>query len=90
MSDAKPQYPQCAKLASVADESANIGEFIEWLESKGIMLGHNVQFEERSRPEFVPISTPTEKLLADFYGIDLVALEKEKREILESARALNK
>ena len=80
------QYPESAKMAAVSDESQSIGEFIEWLGTKGIMLGHNVTFEGYSTPQFVPVSTSTENLLADYFEIDLKKVEQEKRAMLEAIR----
>lgn len=76
------QYPMSEKLASVADQSQRLGEFIEWLESKGMTISEYVRYEGYSELRLEPVSTGVERLLADYFEIDLNEVEKERRRIL--------
>lgn len=76
------QYPMSEKLAGVADQSRQIGEFLDWLESKGMTISEFVQYEGYSEPRLEPVSTGFERLLADYFELDLNELEKERRRIL--------
>lgn len=37
-------------------------------------------------PGYVPVGKPINELLADYFGIDLAALEREKRQMLDAVR----
>jgi hypothetical protein len=74
---AYPATPELEKLKAAAPRSQHIGEFLEWLGTRGIVLccyQNNILIEKRERPE---------KLLAQFYEIDLDKVEQERRQILE-------
>jgi hypothetical protein len=77
-------YPEHDKLTAVAEQTQAIGEFIEWLEGKGIFLARNV--EESNYPRYVH---GFRALLAEWAGIDEDKLEAEKRQMLTSLRAAN-
>jgi hypothetical protein len=88
-------YPECEKMSKVAEKSQGIGDFLEWLrEDKKIILGSVQEFvyvwdgKERIKEEFSPFRYDTEKLLAEFFGIDLKKVEQEKREMLNEIRNL--
>lgn len=87
MGDQEP-YPECTKLLVVADDSQKIGEFLDWLEEQGIMLAESVQFEELIHPRLEVHRENNERLLARFFGIDLTAVERERRAMLASFVAL--
>lgn len=80
----RPATSECNKLRDVAEESQNIGEFLEWLESKGMFVGE----WDRSGwgPRGVPVSRSINELLADYFNISLDAVEAEQRAILEWIR----
>jgi hypothetical protein len=80
--------PELDKMLRVKDESQAIGEFIEWLGANGMWIGRWSE-DGVTREQFGdPVSTSIEQLLADFYGIDLVKAEQERRAILaEIAKA---
>lgn len=67
------KYPESEKFHKVAEQSQICGEFLDWL-----------QFEKR-----VHLPNSIEKLLAEFFEIDLKKLEAEKREILVEVRLLS-
>lgn len=74
-------YPQLKKLKAVHGQSQAIGEFLEWLGTKGILLATYEQ------DYLYPIRKNTETLLAEYFKINLKKLEQEKRAILEQVRA---
>jgi hypothetical protein len=74
-------YPEHEKLRAVADESQAIGEFLDggrWT------LCELREFEDSSRVEFVEVDI--QAALAEYFGIDRVALEREKRAMVEALR----
>lgn len=78
--------PELEKMHSVKERSQAQGEFIEWLSSeKGIRLC-TLEDAGNCRNEYMPIYTSLEELLAEFHGIDLQKVEREKRALLESLR----
>jgi hypothetical protein len=137
-----PQMLESEKVNAAAPFSQRIGEFLDWLKDRGIVLGkHTAVFdppvryqfvdcsshtncwriedaeslslsglrahhyndlnkvrtavvlleEERKQeaednPVFVPLHYSTEKLLAEFFEIDLNKVEKEKQALLELLR----
>ena len=79
------EYPEHEKLKKVAHLSQSCHDFIEWLqEEKGISLR-----ELAPDGEFYYPITPSNKLLAEFYNIDLNVIEKEKCEMLDEMRKVN-
>jgi len=78
------ETPNCDRLREVQPESQLCGEFLEFLTRRFIFcmgppLGHDGDY-------FRPSLVDAEKLLAEFFGVDLEGLEREKRAILESIR----
>jgi len=78
-------YPQHQKLESVQPLSQACGEFIEWLEGKGIHLAERWRGE--GYQELLQTRRALPDLLSEFFGIDLVALEAEKRQMLAAIRS---
>lgn len=74
-------YPEHEKIEKVQLESNTIGEFLDWLPSKDIQLGTWTE-----SGEFIPLHRNIEKLLAEFFEIDLEKIEQEKRAMLELLR----
>jgi DNA polymerase III epsilon subunit-like protein len=113
--------PECEKLSKVSEQSQKIGEFLDWLEAKSIVLSqshehtigcyapHDHEKCKRRHEKcergyercdvarlcgflegvLVPINVTFEKLLAEFYGIDLAKVERERRAMLASLAAEN-
>lgn len=77
-------YPEHDKLTAVAEQTQAIGEFVEWLESKGIFLARYV--EGSNYPRSVH---GFRDLLAEWAGIDQDKLEAEKRQMLNALRDAN-
>jgi hypothetical protein len=84
-------YPEHDKLSAVKDKSQAIGEFLEWLDyEKNYRICSLCENDDPWRSEeYVPIFTTNEKLLAEFFCIDLNKLEQEKRKMLDELRAQN-
>lgn len=83
---AKVKYPEHEKLHKVHEQSQVIGEFLEQLGSEGLSICEYVDRHDR----WSPLSKNTEKILADYFGIDLDKLEKEKRQMLAELQKANK
>jgi len=78
-----PATPELDKMQNVKHQSQPIGEFMEWLWSRHIVLA-KYESDEEMRPR--PISYSIEQLLADFFEIDLKKVEEKKRAVLEYLR----
>jgi hypothetical protein len=76
----EPKTPELDKMLAVKKESQAIGEFISWLkEEKNYYIAERVaatNFQEES--DLMPVQISTEKLLAEFFEIDLDKAEKER------------
>lgn len=80
--DDLPELYEHERLSQIKDKSQVIGEFMEWLQGKGI-TPQKCGRGNRSYRFYV------QKELAEFFKIDLEKLEKEKRVILEHLRKTN-
>lgn len=65
------KYPEHAKLDKVKGESQAIGEFLDWYRGK-------------AADDEGYYGAPTERLLAEYFGVNLKILEKEKRQMLKA------
>lgn len=78
-------YPELEKVKVTHQDSQKITEFIEWLNGQNIEL---CSFNESGRKEiYWPVQIDMEKLLADYFEIDLVKVENERRALLESIQS---
>lgn len=76
-------YPEHAKLRKVKNKSQAIGEFLDHVPA------HLMQWVEADNLDggaYVPLPGTITTWLADYYQVDLNALEKEKRAMLDSIR----
>lgn len=80
---AKPDTPECDRMAKVKDRTQVVGEFLEWAGSQGMLLGHYV---EADYGRFNPVPYTIENLLARWVGIDLAKVDREKVALLEWIR----
>lgn len=79
-----PATPELEKQsAAIKDGAHKIGEFLDWLESEGIVLARH---GERSG-YLVTVSGGFQELIAGFYKIDLNKIEQERRALLAYVRA---
>lgn len=86
------KYPEHEKLAKVSDISQPLGEILDWMLNKqGYVIAKWVfTGKDSSDPwghdELVTQHVRIEALLADFYQIDLAALDREKDQMLAEIR----
>jgi len=95
------ETPELDKMLKVKDRSRAIGEFLEWLrEEKGYSVMRwskrrdwaefdedDPKGDELSDLGGVHVRESTEKLLAEFFDIDLGRVEQERRALLEAIRS---
>ena len=82
-------YPEHDKLTEISAETQAAGEFVEWLESKGIhLMRHRSEFGQGMHGWGSP-GKDLRSLLAEWPGIDQSKIETEKRQMLASLRAMN-
>lgn len=91
------QYPEHAKQAKIVHKSQAIGEFLEWLNhEQGYVIAERI--EEGStrdatgawdRSHYLPLHRPISSWLAQYFEIDPVKIEREKRAMLDGMRALH-
>lgn len=81
------KYPEHDKLCEIQPLSQAICEFLEWCDAdgRGMVLAEWVN----DGRWMLPASKPTEKLLAQFFQIDLDKIETEKRQMLDLMNKLN-
>lgn len=82
--DEPRSYPECEKMRAVHEKSQAIGEFLDWLSERGIILAS--YYEEAG---LSPYRVNIVELLAEYFDIDLDKAEQEKRTILEELRRKN-
>lgn len=86
------KYPEHEKLQAVQKKSQAIGEFIEWLRNtKQITFArwYKAELDEEETDKLMPEYPSTNKLLAEYFNIDLQKLEQEKRAMLDELREKN-
>jgi hypothetical protein len=79
MSDTK--YPLNHKLERVSDLTHAIASFLEWAEKQ-----KKLSLCEPYKPQyswFIPTHASKEQLLLEFFDIDLAALEREKKQMVD-------
>ena len=92
--------PECDRMLAVKDKSQVIGNFLEWLDSVGLVIdriatkkderdddGEDNGIEEGQR---LPYYESIEKLLARYFKIDLNKVDAEQRAILDEIRESQK
>ena len=86
----QPECPECKKLSAVSEESNKIGDFLEWLSSKGFVIAgyeHGIRnYEKLVAIRKFQASNGINNILAEYYGIDLNKVEKERQALLEWVR----
>lgn len=77
----KVKTPECDKLLKVSEKSQSIGQFLDWLENeKEFAICEHYETDG----DYIPVSINIERLLAEYFGIDMEKVEKERRKILDS------
>lgn len=79
----EPDFPEHKKLKEIRPYSQNIHEFMVWLNDKGIQLARYGSFD-RLHPVY-----GVDKLVAEFFEIDLDKLENEKQQMIDMIRRQN-
>ena len=80
--------PTLDRMLEIQEQSQLCGEFLEWLQSKYSMYDKKIKRESpfidvmRDTGDYIN----TEKLLAEFFDIDLEEADKEKSMLLEAER----
>jgi hypothetical protein len=73
------------RMKAVRERSQAIGGFLEWLQSRGYVLCFRAEGQHPGIP-YLPAVKSIEELLAEYFGIDLDAAERERRAVLEWVR----
>jgi hypothetical protein len=95
-----PETPNLDKALKIQETSQGIGEFLDWLATeKHYYLSEDVKRTILANTTFVgkdfeivesmPIRTPKERLLAEFFGIDYDEMNNEKEAVLKYVRNHN-
>lgn len=77
--------PTLDRMLSVKEESQKVGNFIEWLRAQGYELAQYGK-ERGHRDTLFPVHTTTERLLAEYFEINLDEAERERCKILAGVR----
>ena len=80
------EYPEHQKQAQFLDASQSIGDF---LYESGYTLAEYVKFDDREQEQFGPVSKRVERILADYFQIDLKKIEVERRQMIAAMQAMN-
>jgi hypothetical protein len=87
------EYPECEKMHKVSETSNQIGYFIDWLRGTKEIVFSKWYLNEDGDPEENDILLPEfpdmEKLLAEFFNIDLNKVEAERCVMLDEIRKAN-
>jgi len=81
-------YPEHEKLAAISDQSQTVGEFLDF---SGYVLAEWGDENSSGTPNphrLYPIYN-IERILAEYFHIDLNKIEQEKRQMLEDIRNEN-
>lgn len=75
-----PTYPQHEKLISIKDQLLAIADFLDWLNNEKVIL--LASYGNSDSNWLTPDGTAKDRLLAEYFEIDPVELETEKRAML--------
>lgn len=76
-------YPTLERMKKLENESQLLGEFTEWLHSRYFMIDKRSKFETANIPFGFDSVVDIEKLLAEYFGVDLAEVEKERLELIK-------
>ena len=79
---APPICHECEKLSAVFKESQKIGDFLDWLKENEYYI---TRYDDR-KEQFFETHQSIEQLLAEYFEIDLIAVEKERIALLNWIR----
>lgn len=85
---ADPEYPMLDKIEKLQGESNLCSDFLDFIRDKYVLFDKHIP---REQPGYVGVGDYIDynKLLAEFFGIDLEQAEDERQQILKSLRPLN-
>lgn len=79
-------FPEHKRMKAVSEKSQAIGGFLDWLQNeRGLVIAYWNDWDE-----LVPTSASIQRLLAEYFEIDLDKVEAEKQEMLEILRSHQK
>lgn len=79
-------YPESERLKHVINDAKRIGNFLEWLsdEREAILCKFTTKFHGNTPVnQYLPVEWTTERILADYFGIDLDVVEIERQDMLK-------
>ena len=84
-------YPEHEKLKKIQPLSQAVGEFLDYLDGKGIFLAEfhekpNADEEGYYNEDITACRTPNRQLIASFFNIDEYKLDMEKLDMLDQIR----
>lgn len=80
-----PQVPEHDKIKALGGKNNVVGDFLEWLTEQGYVIA---QYEgEPGYERLWPVHKSTEEHIADYFGIDRKALNREKEALLDFIRS---
>lgn len=82
------QTPECDRLIEVQEDSQKLGEFYEWLQAK-FHIVQKTPVSGQGRIHYLPPVESLEQMLADYFGIDLDEVDRERRAILAEMATRN-
>jgi DNA integrity scanning protein DisA with diadenylate cyclase activity len=77
------KYPESEKMKAVSEQSQICGEFLEWLISKYNLIRLDEYFEQSALPIGYSSFIGIERVLAEYFGIDMNLVEQERRVMIE-------
>ena len=77
--------PTLDRILEIQPQSQAIGEFLEWLKDEGCVLCTY----KGGREGYAPVHKTIDTLLHEFFEIDPMEEEREKRALLEEIRSMN-
>lgn len=76
----RPGMPETERMVAVSERSQPIGEFLEWL---GLQQGYLLaRFADDEEGELIAEPMRIERLLAQYFGIDLDRMDRERHRLL--------
>lgn len=82
----QPACPECEKLSKVSEQSNKIGDFLDWLRQHSIVLCTYDDDSEQYFDAGMMTDSGINRLLAQYFGVDLNKVEEERRALLEWLR----
>lgn len=79
----RKNYPEHEKLIAIQDQSEICSEFLDFLQSEYNMINKRERFEHSYIPFNYSSYVDKDKLLAQFFNIDMQKIEKEKRQMID-------